>query len=368
MIDTVKMHPYKTKSSEFNGDLIRYSSWQDLLSLSPNTSKMLTEIIPIDQNEIDPVIKKYPMQITPYYLSLIEKKDDAIWRQAIPDIRELDDTEGEDDPFYENFQSPVSNLIHRYPDRVLFIVSNKCAMYCRFCFRKRMVGKSFSATEEAISQGIEYIKKNKMIREVILSGGDPLLLQDNEIQNILAQIHAIPHVDIIRIHTRVPCTIPQRITTHLVNIIKKYHPIFIHIHFNHPNEITSESAFSCGLLADAGIPLGSQSVLLKGINDDPFVMKQLMTSLIKIRVKPHYIHHPDLVKGTFHFRVPVQTGLDIMKRLRGYTSGLCIPQYMLDLPKGGGKIPLIPEYAKMIENGKLKIENYRGETFLYPTD
>jgi lysine 2,3-aminomutase len=348
--------------------------WHELLYQSINTKEQLENLGIIDKynaNTIDDVIKKYPMRITPYYLSLVEQHGDPIWKQAIPDILEINDVENIDDPLFEEYQSPVQGLIHRYPDRVLFLVSNKCAMYCRHCMRKRKVGKdgiigSHIITDETINNGIEYIKKHDTINEVIISGGDPLLLEDEELNKILMELKRISHVDIIRIHSRVPCTLPQRITKSLIKILKKYHPLYINTQFNHLKEITNEAIYSCNLLVDAGIPVGCQTVLLKGVNDKSIVMKQLMRKLIKIRIKPYYLHHPDLVRGTGHFRVSISKGLDIMTSLRGHISGLCVPQYMIDLPGGGGKIPLLPEYMKGKVNEKLRFKNFTNEIFEYP--
>jgi lysine 2,3-aminomutase len=232
--------------------------------------------------------------------------------------------------------------------------------------RKRKVGRPFTVTDSTINSGIDYIRENNTIREVIISGGDPLLLEDNAINRILNDLRSIKHIEILRIHTRVPCTLPQRITKNLAAILRQYHPLFINTHFNHPDEITNEAALACATLADAGIPLGSQTVLLKGVNDNPSVMQTLMKKLLTIRVRPYYIHHPDVVRGTAHFRTTIKDGLGIMRSLYGHASGLCVPQYMIDLPGGGGKVPLCPEYVEDFSDEKLKIENYRGEIFNYP--
>jgi len=286
------------------------------------------------------------MRINPYYLSLIQKKGDPLWLQAIPDIRELENDSGaEPDPLGEESQSPVPNLIHRYPDRVLFLVSDKCALYCRHCMRKRRVGHASAITRDTIDQGIAYIQSNPAVKEVILSGGDPFLLSDEGLKKILHQIRLIPHVDILRIHTRVPCTLPHRVTYKLAQMLKQFHPIYINIQFNHPDEITSEASEACLRLADAGIPLGSQTVLLKGVNDDADVLEHLMRNLLRIRVKPYYLHHGDPVCGAAHFRTSIEKGLEIMRSLYERMPGIGIPQYVIDLPKGGGKIPLIPDYV-----------------------
>ncbi|MDF1591304.1 MAG: KamA family radical SAM protein [Desulfobacterales bacterium] len=321
-------------------------SWKEILAKSIVSVDQLEKYFDIDSAGLQNVTSLYPMRINPYFLSLIQKKNDAIWKQAVPDVKEIESDFYSDDPLFEEIQSPVPNLIHRYPGRVLFMVSNQCAMFCRYCMRKRKLGSSQPINSKSINNGIAYIRKNNNINEVILSGGDPLLLDDDVINWILMQLRAIPHIDIIRIHTRTPSSLPQRVTFALVNIIKKYHPVYINTHFNHPTEITGAAAEACIRLADAGIPLGCQTVLLKGVNDNEAVMRELMLKLLRLRVKPYYLHQVDLVKGAAHFRTSVQTGIDILKRLQTDASSLCIPSYMIDLPGGYGKIPLQPEYVK----------------------
>lgn len=324
---------------------------------------------PVNRAEIKEVVKRYPMRVNPYFLGLVEKEGDAIWKQCIPDIKELEDKEGLMDPLNEEGDSPIPCLTHRYPDRVLFLVSNRCAMYCRFCTRKRRVGDPFKEiTREQIHKGMEYIRMHEEIRDVILSGGDPLLLQDNEIESILKELRKIRHVEIVRIGTRVPCTLPQRITPELCDMLKKYHPLYINIHFNHPREITPESAKACEMLAEAGIPLGSQTVLLKGVNDNPAVMKELMHKLLRIRVRPYYIFQCDLTKGTKHFRTQVEDGIEIMEKLRGHTSGLCVPHYVIDAPGGGGKIPVSPDYTIEQTETEVVLRNYQGKVYRYPKE
>lgn len=344
----------------------KYSKWQDLLSDSICTAEDLAKFLSVDKNEIERVIDLYPMRINPYYLSLIKQKGDYIWKQAVPDLNEIEDKSGFDDPLCEETQSPVPILIHRYPDRVLFMISNQCAMYCRFCMRKRKTGHPYTVTDSTINSGMDYIRKNNKISEVIISGGDPLLLEDDKIDRILKRLRSIDHVEVLRIHSRVPCTLPQRITKNLADILRQYHPLFINTHFNHPDEITKEAAMACSILSDAGIPLGCQTVLLKGINDAPHVMQTLMKKLLTIRIRPYYIHHPDVVRGTSHFRTTIKEGLGIMRSLHGYVSGICVPQYMIDLPGGGGKVPLLPEYVRSVSEGNIIVENYRGESFTYP--
>jgi len=334
---------------------------------SKEETEKLLDKFSVDRSDIDRVVKRYPMRVNPYFLSLIDREGDAIWKQCIPDIRELEDEDGLIDPLNEEGDSPVPGLTHRYPDRVLFLVSNRCAMYCRFCTRKRRVGDPFKEiTMEQILRGVEYIKEHTEVRDVILSGGDPLLLNDNELEFILRELRKIRHLEIIRIGTRVPCTLPQRITPILCDILKKYHPLYINIHFNHPREITSESRKACEMLANAGIPLGSQTVLLKGVNDDPDVVKELMQKLLRMRVRPYYIFQCDLTKGTKHFRTPIKDGLKIIENLRGHTSGLCVPHYVIDAPGGGGKIPISPNYVVDQNKKEIILKNYQGGIYKYP--
>ncbi len=344
------------------------SVWKELLGKSVVNEEQLDLICKgnIDKEKIRAVIKRYPMRINPYYLSLIKKKDDPIWKQCIPDIRELEDPEGFEDPLCEERDSPVPGLTHRYPDRVLFLVCNQCAMYCRFCTRKRKVGDPFKRiTKKQIMQGIEYIRKHKEIRDVLLSGGDPLLLSDAYLEWILKELRKIPHVKIIRIGTRIPCALPHRITPELCEMLKKYHPLYINVHFEHPDEITELSAKACEMLSDAGIPLSSQTVLLKGVNDDPKVMKELMQKLLEIRVRPYYIYQADMTKGINHFRTKVEKGIEIIKAIQGWTSGLAVPHFVIDSPGGGGKIPLLPNYVVERDDKKIVLKNYKGNMYTY---
>jgi lysine 2,3-aminomutase len=342
-------------------------SWEQLLSDSIVSAGDLSKILDINPDVTGRVIEKYPMRINPYFMSLIQKKNDPIWKQVVPDIKELArESFLEPDPLFEEPQSPTPGIIHRYPDRVVFMVSNQCAVYCRHCMRKRRVGQPSNVSTRSIDHGIEYISASPAIRDVILSGGDPLLLTDDQIEEILARIKKISHVDMIRIHTRVPCSLPQRVTQDLADVLKQAAPVYINIQFNHPDEITDQASQACARLADVGIPLGSQTVLLKGINDDPDIMMRLMRKLLKIRVRPYYLHHGDPVAGTGHFRTSIQAGLEIMHHLRGRLSGMGVPQYMIDLPKGGGKVPLLPEYVLKDESGKMRVKNFEGKLFNYP--
>lgn len=359
--------------------------WQDILKESVTSASTLQEHLgtlpqadpgqsgtdihslpPLDITSISRIIATYPMRINPYYLQLIKKIGDPLWKQAIPDSAELLDPVCMEDPLGEENLSPTPNLVHKYPDRVLFLVSNQCAMYCRFCTRKRKVGtEKMVISEETISAGLDYIRRCPEVREVLLSGGDPLLLTDSKIDDILHQLRAIPSVKVIRIGTRVPCTLPMRVTPELVAILKKYHPLYINTHFNHPAEITAESSTACNLLADAGIPLGCQTVLLKGVNDSPEVMRELMLKLLEIRVKPYYLFQTDLTRGTNHFRTSTTTGIRIMRGLIGHISGLAIPTFALDGPGGKGKIPLTPDYI-LSRGDNLVFQNFRGEICTYP--
>jgi len=327
--------------------------------------KEFFEKFPGSEKDIQKVKRVYPMRVNDYYLGLIKEKDDPIWKQCIPDIKELQDEVNEEDPLSEEEYTPVPCLVHRYPDRVLLQVSNKCAMYCRFCTRKRKVGREVSITREIILNALNYILEHKEIRDVIVSGGDPFMLADEELEFILKNIRKIPHVEIIRIGTRIPCSYPMRVTPELCAMLKKYQPIYINVHFEHPMEITEQSIKACNLLADAGFPLHNQNVLLKGVNDNPEVMKELNQKLLMIRVRPYYLFQADLVKGTEHFRVSTEKGLEIVKALRGQTSGLCVPHFAVDVP-GGGKIPLLPEYLKFQTKDKMILENFEGKLVTWP--
>jgi len=340
-------------------------TWQRLLQASVIRPGDLTRRFGVDPRPLEAVAERYPMRVNPYYLSLIQSVGDPIWRQAVPAVDELHDHVCPADPLEEENQSPVPNLIHRYPDRVLFLVCSECAMYCRFCTRKRKVGgEDMLINRETLEAGLRYIQSHPEIRDVILSGGDPLLLADERLEYLLKELRAIPSVEIIRIGTRVPVVLPQRVTPALVRMLKRFHPLFINTHFNHPVEITELSAKACGRLADAGIPMGNQSVLLRGVNDDPGTMKQLMQRLLAIRVKPYYIYQADMVQGTDHFRTTVEEGLEIIQTLRGYTSGLAVPAYVIDAPGGGGKIPILPGYLQELGD-EVVLKNYRGDTCRY---
>lgn len=316
--------------------------------------------------EQNAVAATYPCKVSSYYAGLIREPGDAIWRQCMPDARELVDDAQEADPLAEGLLSPVPGLIHRYPDRVVLLVSNRCAVYCRFCMRKRHVGTGQDLPPDpgTIDRAVEYIQSHPAIHDVILSGGDPLMLDDASLCMILSRLRAIRHVKIIRLGTRIPVTLPERITAELCNMLRRFQPLYINTHFNHPTEITSASAMACGMLADAGIPLGNQTVLLRGVNDDVAVMRDLMTGLLELRVRPYYIHQMDLVKGTAHFRTPVTQGLEIIRALRGHVTGMAVPHYVIDLPNGKGKVALIPDAVEK-EGELLFLRTYQGERIAY---
>jgi lysine 2,3-aminomutase len=339
--------------------------WQNILSKSITRAEDIpARFGPCDEG-VSRAAALYPMRINPYYLGLIRRKGDPLWQQAVPAIAELQDDVCIEDPLNEENLSPVPNLIHKYPDRVLFLVCAQCAMYCRFCTRKRKVGTDrMVITRETVNAGIDYIAGHPEIRDVLISGGDPLLLADERLEEILTAVKKIPTVEIIRIGTRVPCTLPMRVTIRLARLLKKFHPLYINTHFNHPAEITPEAAKACARLADAGIPLSCQTVLLRGINDDPQTMRELMHHLLRIRVRPYYLFQGDMTRGTNHFRTTIAAGKEIMKSLIGFTSGLAVPTYALDAPGGGGKIPLTPEYVRE-EGDQLIFTNYQGRTCYY---
>lgn len=310
------------------------------------------------------------MAITPYFASLMDKNDPncPIRKQAIPSVEEFQTSVNElFDPCGEERDTVVPGLVHRYPDRVLLLITDACAMYCRHCTRRRIVGSAEGTmTDENLERALDYIRNKKEIRDVLISGGDPLILTNNRLDEILAKIRKIPHIEIIRIGTRVPVVMPQRITQGLCAVLKKYHPLFMSIHFNHPKEITAEVTTACAMLADAGIPLGSQTVLLKGINDKPALMIDLMHKLLKIRVRPYYIYQCDLAPGTEHFRTPVSAGIRILEAMRGHTSGYAIPTFVIDAPGGGGKIPINPDYVLSKNRKAFILKNYKGNVFIYP--
>ncbi len=340
--------------------------WQQLLKQSVSSVDQLVEQFGIKREVAEGLDDFFQARINPYYLSLIRYKGDPIWLQAVPDEVELHDIDAPEDPLNEDNMSPVPNITHRYPDRALFLTTSQCGLYCRFCTRKRKVGDSSKINMRELESAFRYLEEHTEINDVILSGGDPLMLTDAMLEKILARLRQIPHISIIRLGTKMPCVLPQRITPQLCEMIKKYHPIYVNTHFNHPWEITPESKAACEMLVNAGVPVGCQTVLLKGVNDDPEVMKDLMKKLLAIRVKPYYIYQADLTKGANHFRTPIDVGLEIMDKLRGHISGLAVPYFVIDAPGGGGKIPLLPEYVLARDREKIVLRNFRNEVFEYP--
>jgi lysine 2,3-aminomutase len=308
----------------------------------------------------------FPMKINPYLLSIIRSNADPLARQFIPHADELGNADRCADPLAEERQSPAPQVIHRYPHRVVLLVSNQCAVHCRFCMRKRRVADPRQVSRRLLDQGIAYIRNTPCINEVILSGGDPLMLADDRLISILQALHDIPQVRLLRIHTRIPGVWPQRVTESLAWRLAAFQPLYVNIHFNHPLELTSEAITACRRLADAGIPLGSQTVLLKGINDDAGVLYQLMENLLTHRVRPYYVHQLDRVPGTAHFRVPIQRALQILNELRGKLSGLAMPHFMIDLPGGGGKVALTPDVIVSKLEKQWLVRNWEGKIFGYP--
>lgn len=325
--------------------------WQELIRDAITTPEKAGELLAVNAEELKEPIKKFPMRINSYYLGLIKKKGDSIWKQSVPDQEELN-TSGMVDPLAEDEDMPVPGLTHRYPDRVLFYVTNVCAMYCRFCTRNRKVGNPASAVSSTqIQQGIEYIRSHPEVRDVILSGGDPLMLPDTRLEWIISQLRTIPHLELIRIGSRMPVTLPHRITPELVSMLKKYRPIHVNTHFNNTQEVTPEARQVCKLLLSAGITIGNQTVMLKGVNDKPHVMKQLMLDLISIGVKPYYVYQCDTTVGVEHFRTQISDSLKAMSGVKNFIGYLSTPYYVIDAPGGGGKIPIITKQV-----GKLGLE------------
>jgi lysine 2,3-aminomutase len=328
------------------------------------------EIEAEQKKQLETTVQKFPLSVTPYYLSLIDKNDylnDPVYKQSVPNSAELEVQPYEmSDPLAEDKDSPVPNITHRYPDRVLFHVSNMCSMYCRHCTRKRKVGDvDRIPNKKEISKGIDYIKQTPQVRDVLLSGGDPFLLSDSYLDWLLSELQSIKHLEVIRIGSRVPVVLPYRITDNLVSVLKKYHPIWVNTHFNHPREITASSRQALARLADAGIPLGNQSVLLAGVNDCPRIMKSLVHKLVQNRVRPYYLYQCDLSEGLSHFRTPVGKGIEIIESLIGHTSGFSVPTYVIDAPGGGGKIPVMPNYLISWSTNKVVLRNYEGVITTY---
>ena len=349
-----------------------WNDWRWHLRNKVQTVDDLKKFITIGKDEEEGIIRcldKLRMAITPYYLSLIDLEDpyDPIRAQCVPSVYELNTaSEDQEDPLHEDKDSPVRGLTHRYPDRVLLLVTDQCAMYCRHCTRRRFAGQQDDALPmNQIEHAIAYIEKTPAIRDVLLSGGDSLLLPDDTLEYIFKRLRAIPHVEIVRLGSRLPVVLPQRITDDLCAMMKKYHPVWVNTHFNHPKEITAEAIEACTKLADAGVPLGNQSVLLAGINDCIHVMKELVQKLVKNRVRPYYIYQCDLAQGLTHFRTPVTKGIEIIESLRGHTSGFAVPTFVVDAPGGGGKIPVMPTYIISHGVDKVILRNFEGVITTY---
>lgn len=353
-----------------------WENWQWQLKNSITSVEELKEIFSISEEnlkDINEATEIFPMSITPYYASLIDFENDQcpIKKQAVPGKEELQNTGYEmEDPLHEEKDSPVEGLTHRYPDRVLLLVANQCSMFCRHCTRKRKVGEEKQTiNQNQIEQGIDYIKNNPQIRDVLLSGGDPLLLGEEELKNIINQLFQISHVEIVRIGSRVPVVLPQRINSSLINMLEemvnKHGSLWINTHFNHEKEITPRSEKALSRLANTGIPLGNQTVLLRDVNDCPILMKNLMHKLVQNRVRPYYLYQCDLSRGIEHFRTPISKGIEIMEHLIGHTSGMAVPRFVVDAPGGGGKIPLSPNYLLSSSNRKTILRNFEGNISVY---
>lgn len=350
----------------------QWNNWRWQLKNRITTVGQLRQVVRLfdeEKQEIERCQKVFPMAITPHYASLMSVSDHdcPIRRQAIPDIREMDFAQFDmEDPLHESLDSPVPGITHRYPDRVLFLVTNQCGVFCRHCTRRRIVQTGGQpVSPKHIDTAIEYISSRTAVRDVLVSGGDPLTLTDEKLEYILKRLREIKHVEIIRIGSRVPVVLPQRITRNLCKMLKKYHPLWFNTHFNHPQELVSESIEACNRLTDSGIPVGNQSVLLKGVNDCPHIMRELVQGLVRYRIRPYYIYQCDLSAGIGHFRTAVGKGIEIYENLRGHTSGLAVPTFVVDAPGGGGKIPLFPNYVVSQSDRKIVLRNFEGKLYTY---
>ena len=366
------MRSYKDIELWKNVTQEEWDDWKWQVRNRITTVEGLKQIINLEGKEeknIEETLKKFRMGITPYYALLMDENDPdcPVRKQAIPTIMETHLGSADmEDPLHEDADSPVPGLTHRYPDRVLMLITDQCSMYCRHCTRRRFAGQHDSAMGmDRIEASIEYIKNTPEVRDVLLSGGDALLVSDERLETIIKKLREIPHVEIIRIGTRTPVVLPQRITDDLVNMLKKYHPIWLNTHFNHSKEITEESKKAIGKLADAGIPLGNQSVLLRGVNDCVHIMRELVLNLVKIRVRPYYIYQCDLSMGIEHFRTPVSKGIEIIEGLRGHISGYAVPTFVVDAPGGGGKTPVMPNYVISMSPNKVVLRNFEGVITTY---
>ena len=344
------------------------SDWQKILHEGVDTLEKLANRFGhdvIDVEALKPAFDNFQMRMTPAALAQIKEVGDPMWNQYVPTVQELEIVDGVIDSLDEDGDSPVPNITHRYPDRALFLVSPVCATYCRFCTRRRKVGDPEKIPLNQYDSAFAYLAEHAEVRDVILSGGDPMMLSDRRLEYIFQRLRAIPHIEIIRIGSRITSHLPERITPEFCEMVRKYHPVYMNTHFNHPSELTPDSVAALARLADAGIPLGCQTVLLKGVNDDPQVMKELMQKLLMARVRPYYIYMADQVAGGEHFRTQVEKGLEIVKALRGWTSGLAVPHFVIDAPGGGGKVPLLPEYVEEITEDEVIFRNYEGKRFVY---
>jgi len=345
------------------------SDWQQIIkdqsisNLEKLAEKFGADVI--DVEALKPAFDNFQMRITPAALEQIKEVGDPMWNQYVPTVEELDVVDGVIDSLDEDGDSPVPNITHRYPDRALFLVSPVCATYCRFCTRRRKVGDPEKIPLNQYDSAFQYLREHTEIRDVIMSGGDPMMLSDRRLEYLFQQLRAIPHIEIIRIGSRITSHLPERITPEFCEMVQKYHPIFMNTHFNHPSELTPAAVASLDRLSRAGVSLGCQTVLLKGVNDDPKVMMKLMHELLKARVRPYYLYMADQVAGGEHFRTTVQKGLEIMQALRGWTSGLAVPQFVIDSPGGGGKVPLLPEYLESITDDEVIFKNYQGKRQVY---
>jgi lysine 2,3-aminomutase len=348
--------------------LSRRERWQRELADTLTDPAELAARFGVDPGPLARVARVFPLKISRYYLSLIERPGDPIWRQCVPDPAEL--AESGDlmrDPLGEEGSSPAPNLVHRYPDHCLLLVSGTCATHCRFCTRKRKFAGCCGAIDGGnLEPAFRYIASHGEIRDVLVSGGDPLLLADDALETILRRLRSIPHVEIVRIGTRAPCTLPSRVTPRLARMLRRYHPLYLNLHFNHPKELTDASRRALARLADAGIPLSSQTVLLRGVNDSPEVLKELFEGLLRSRVRPYYLFQCDLVFGTEHFRTKLSEGPAMLRTLRGHTSGMAIPHFGLDLPGGGGKVALAESPLVGQKGNTLSFRNFAGQLFDYP--
>ena len=353
---------------------IEWFDWRWQFQNAIRDVRALDTIIRLSDNERQAMMHPsgdLPVAVTPYYASLLDPDDPfaPLRRSVVPVVDECLHTKGEEeDPLCEDADSPVPGIVHRYPDRVLFLVTDICSTYCRYCTRSRIFGRQHQCFIDTAKweRALAYIESNPNIRDVLLSGGDPLTLSDDRLEWLLSRLKEIPHVELVRIGTKVPAVLPQRITPALVSMLKKYHPLWMSIHVTHPDELTPEMSAACIRLADAGIPLGSQTVLLSGINDSVSTMTRLVHGLLQIRVRPYYLYQCDPIPGSSHFRTPISKGLEIIQGLRGHTTGYAVPTYVVDAPGGGGKIPLLPEYAIGWDKGDLMMRNYEGNVFRYP--